>query len=315
MKLVFMGTPDFAVGTLQEIVKAGHEVVGVVTQPDRPKGRGKNLQPTPVKAAAQELGLTIYQPKSIKAPEFVETLRQLQPEAIVVVAFGQLISREILEIPPHGCLNVHASLLPKYRGAAPVQWAVLCGEKESGVTVMRMDEGLDTGDMLAKESVLLEPDETGGSLFEKLSVLGARLLAETLGKLERGEIFAESQPADSPTPYAAMIQKSMGCVDWQKDAEEIERLTRGLDPWPGTFTHFKGKNLKIFKVRIYNLDIPKSWEEAVPGQVVDANEEGIYVKCRRGYLRIEELQLEGKKRMPAADFLRGCRIDAGDILG
>ncbi len=315
MKLVFMGTPDFAVGTLQEIVKAGHEVAGVVTQPDRPKGRGKTLQPTPVKAAAQELGLTVYQPKSIKAPEFVETLRQLQPEAIVVVAFGQLISKEILEIPPHGCLNVHASLLPKYRGAAPVQWAVLCGEKESGVTVMRMDEGLDTGDMLAKESVPLEPDETGGSLFEKLSALGARLLAETLGELEKGNLTAESQPADSPTPYAAMIQKSMGCIDWQKDAKEIERLTRGLDPWPGTFTHFKGKTLKIFKVRVCSQNAWESCKEAVPGQVVDANAEGIYVKCRQDCLRIEELQLEGKKRMQAADFLRGCRIEAGDILG
>ena len=283
MKLVFMGTPDFAVGTLQEIVKAGHEVAGVVTQPDRPKGRGKTLQPTPVKAAAQELGLTVYQPKSI--------------------------------IPPHGCLNVHASLLPKYRGAAPVQWAVLCGEKESGVTVMRMDEGLDTGDMLAKESVPLEPDETGGSLFGKLSALGARLLAETLGELEKGKLTAESQPADSPTPYAAMIQKSMGCIDWQKDAKEIERLTRGLDPWPGTFTHFKGKTLKIFKVRVCSQNAWESCKEAVPGQVVDANAEGIYVKCCQDCLRIEELQLEGKKRMQAADFLRGCRIEAGDILG
>lgn len=315
MKLVFMGTPDFAVGTLQEVVKAGHKVLGVVTQPDKPKGRGKTLQPTPVKAAAQELGIAVYQPKSIKTPEFVETLRKLQPEAIVVVAFGQLISREILELPPHGCLNVHASLLPKYRGAAPVQWAVLCGEIESGVTVMRMDEGLDTGDMLAKASVPLAPDETGGSLFDKLSVLGAKLLAETLGKLEKGEITAEVQPADSPTPYAAMIQKSMGSIDWQKDADEIERLTRGLDPWPGTFTHFKGKTLKIFKVRLCSPEDSENQKEAVPGQVLDAGAEGISVKCGQGCLRIEELQLEGKKRMPAADFLRGCRIEAGDILG
>lgn len=315
MKLVFMGTPDFAVGTLREIVRSGHEVIGVVTQPDRPKGRGKALQPTPVKAAAEELGLMVYQPKSVKAPEFVEILRHLQPEAIVVVAFGQLISKEILEIPPHGCLNVHASLLPKYRGAAPVQWAVLCGEKESGVTVMRLDEGLDTGDMLAKESIPISSDETGGRLFDKLSALGAKLLAETLGKLETGGITAEPQPADSPTPYAAMIEKGMGCIDWQKGAEEIERLTRALDPWPGTFTRFGGKILKIFRVQICDPDKSDGGEEAAPGQVVDTGAAGISVKCGQGCLRIEELQLEGKKRMAAADFLRGCRIEAGDMLG
>lgn len=314
MRLVFMGTPDFAVDTLRQTAAAGHEIVGVVTQPDRPKGRGKALQPTPVKEAAVELGLPVYQPKSVKDPDFVNVLKQLKPDIIVVVAFGQLISREILELPSYGCINVHASLLPKYRGAAPVQWAVLCGEKESGVTVMRMDEGLDTGDMLAKEAIPLAADETGGSLFDKLSCLGAKLLVETLQGLAEGTVVAEPQPADSPTPYASMIQKSMGRIDWAKDAADIERWTRGLNPWPSAFTHLNGKTLKIFKGSVCTIEGAERMPDALPGQVILADEQGIYVKCGQGCLRIEELQMEGKKRMPAREFLRGHTVKAGTIL-
>lgn len=316
MKIVFMGTPDFAVETLRGIAKAGHEILGVVTQPDKPKGRGKALQPTPVKAAAKGLGLPVYQPENVKDPKFVEMLKGLNPDVIVVVAFGQLVSKEILEIPPYGCLNVHASLLPSYRGAAPIQWAVIRGEKESGVTIMRMDEGLDTGDMLAKKTVRLETGETGGSLFDRLSVLGAGLLVETLEKAAAGTVTAVPQSAESPTPYASMIKKSMGCIEWEQKAGQIERLTRGLDPWPSAFTRLNGKTLKIFKSCV--CDPPDmgclDGEDIRPGQVLETDKAGIYVKCGQGCLRIEELQLEGKKRMAAADFLRGCQITEGTVL-
>ncbi len=314
MRVIFMGTPDFAVETLRQTTHAGHEIIGVVTQPDRPKGRGKAMQPTPVKETALELGLPVYQPKSVKDPDFVNVLKELKPDIIVVVAFGQLITREILEIPPYGCINVHGSLLPKFRGAAPVQWAVLCGEKESGVTVMRMDEGLDTGDMLAKAAVPLEADETGGSLFDKLSILGAKLLTETLQGLSQGTVVAQPQPKESPTPYASMIQKSMGLIQWEKDAADIERWTRGLNPWPSAFTHLNGKTMKIFKSSVCSLKGADGWRDAVPGQVVLVEAQGIYVKCGQGCLRIEELQLEGKKRMPARDFLRGHAVEAGTVL-
>lgn len=314
MRIIFMGTPDFAVETLRQAAHAGHEILGVVTQPDRPKGRGKALQPTPVKETAVELGLKVYQPRSVKDADFVNVLKQLKPDIIVVVAFGQLITREILEIPRYGCVNVHASLLPKYRGAAPVQWAVLSGEKESGVTVMRMEEGLDTGAILAQEAIPLEADETGGSLFEKLSLLGAGLLVKTLKKIEEGTVTAQPQPAESPTPYASMIQKSMGRIAWTRDAAEIERQTRGLNPWPGAFTHLNGKTLKIFKCSVCGSDYIKGLSDAVPGQVTLTDERGIYVKCHQECLRIEELQLEGKKRMPAGEFLRGHAVKAGTIL-
>lgn len=314
MKLVFMGTPDFAVETLCSIVRAGHEVLGVVTQPDKPKGRGKTLQPTPVKKAAEGSGLAVYQPEDIRTPAFVEILKGLRPEAIVVVAFGQMLSKEILDIPPYGCLNVHASLLPCYRGAAPIQWAVIRGEKESGVTIMRMDEGLDTGDVLAKRAVPLEKEETGGSLFERLSLLGAELLVQTLGAVAEGKIVAEPQPAVSPTPYASMIKKNMGRIDWAKDAGEIERAVRGLYPWPSAFTHLNGKTLKISKARVCVSMDTENTEGVRPGQVLGTDKQGIYVKCGRDRLCIEELQLEGKKRMPAADFLRGYQIGTGIIL-
>lgn len=315
MRLVYMGTPDFAVETLRRVVKAGHEVLAVVTQPDKPKGRGKTLQPTPVKAAALELGLQVYQYENVRNPEFIGLLEELKPDAMVVAAFGQMLTREILDIPQYGCLNVHGSLLPKYRGAAPIQWAIIRGEAETGVTIMQMDEGLDTGDMLAKAALILEPEETGGSLFEKLSVLGGKLLVETLEKISRGEIQAEAQPEISPTPYASMIQKSMGRIDWGEDAYKIERLARGLDPWPGVFTRLQGKMLKILKCSVKSPENTEEPGQALPGQVIGTDKTGIYVKCGQGCLLIEKLQLEGKKAMGAADFLRGCRVEKGIILG
>lgn len=310
MRVVFMGTPDFSVGTLEALIEAGHEVVGVVSQPDKPKGRKNTLQPTPVKEAAIKHGLPVYQPVKIREQECVETLRALQPDVIVVVAFGQIISREILDIPSYGCINVHASLLPKYRGAAPIQWAVIDGEAESGVTIMRMDEGLDTGDMIAKVIVPLATDETGGSLFEKLSIAGASLLVKTLDSLKDGSAVYEKQPKESTTPYAAMIKKQMGRVDFTKSAIQIERLIRGLAPWPSAFTSVNGKTIKLWSALVSNEDTSLS-----PGTVVRTDQQGIWVQTGAGLVGITELQMEGRKRMDAEVFLRGFTVESGSQLG
>lgn len=312
MRVVFMGTPDFSVGTLRELVKAGHEVVGVVSQPDKPKGRGKSLMPTPVKEAALELGLPVYQPKKVRDSEFLEVLRELAPEVIVVVAFGQIIPQSILELPPYGCINVHASLLPKYRGAAPIQWAVIDGEPESGVTIMKMDTGLDTGDMITKVVVPIEKDETGGSLFDKLSEAGAKLLVDTLPSIADGTAVYEKQPEESPTPYAAMIQKQLGNIDWKRPAVEIERLIRGLNPWPSAFTKLNGKTLKIWSAQVLNESEKDA--AAVPGTILSADAQGLCVKTGQGVLNITELQLEGKKRMDTPAFLRGYAVKPQSVL-
>lgn len=303
MKVVFMGTPDFSVGTLEAILAAGHEVAGVVTQPDKPKGRGKAMQAPPVKLAAMAHELSVYQPVKVRDPEFIEILKDLKPDVIVVVAFGQIIPAAILDLPPLGCINVHASLLPKYRGAAPIQWAVIDGEEESGVTIMYMDTGLDTGDMLAKTVVPLAEDETGGSLFDKLSEAGAQLLVKTLAELEQGRVGPEKQPKDSPTPYARMIKKSDGLINWNLDAGSIERLIRGLNPWPSAYSHMDGKTLKIWKAKICPED-----SEMSPGTVVKTDKMGIYVQTGQGILRLDEIQLEGKKRMTCDAFLRGYEV-------
>lgn len=306
MKVVFMGTPDFSVGTLRALVEAGHEILAVVTQPDKPKGRGKALQYTPVKEAALEYGLTVYQPKKVRDPQFISQLASLGADAIVVVAFGQIIPKEILEMAPCGCLNVHASLLPKYRGAAPIQWAVIDGERESGVTIMRMDEGLDTGDMIAKAVVPLEEGETGGSLFDKLSQVGAKLLVETLEAVGSGQAVYEKQPEESPTAYAGMIQKQMGNIQWAQSAVQIERLIRGLSPWPSAFTFLDKKTLKIWGAHVGE---PETM--AAPGTVISVDKKGIYVATGQGTLCLDEVQLEGKKRMAVSDFLRGYQIGVG----
>ena len=307
MRVIFMGTPDFATGTLEEIVLAGHEVVGVVTQPDKPKGRGKTLMPTPVKEVAMKYNLPVYQPKKVREPEFVEVLRGLKPDVMVVAAFGQIISKEILEMPNYGCINVHASLLPAYRGAAPIQWAVINGDKESGVTIMQMDEGIDTGDMIEKVVVPIAEDETGGSLFDKLSQAGAKLCVKVLQDLEDGKAVREKQPEESTTPYARMIDKKMGSIDWEKPAKEIEQLIRGLNPWPSAYTRLQGKTLKIWKAEV----LLEHSQEA-PGQITEVTKDSIVVQTGQGRLKILELQLEGKKRMDAASFLRGYALKEGE---
>lgn len=311
MRIVFMGTPDFAVGTLEELIKAGHEIIGVVTQPDKPKGRGKTLMPTPVKGVALKHQIPVYQPKKVREKEFTEALRNLSPDVIVVAAFGQIITKEILEIPRFGCINVHASLLPAYRGAAPIQWAVINGEKESGVTIMQMDEGLDTGDMIDKVVVPLAQDETGGSLFDKLSQAGARLCVKVLKDLEEGKAVREKQPEESTTPYASMISKKMGKINWSQSAGFIEQLIRGLDPWPSAYTKLQGKTLKLWKARV----VEEKQEKGRPGEVVQVEKEAFFVQTGEGILKIEELQMEGKKRMDTGAFLRGFQLTCGEILG
>lgn len=308
MKTIFMGTPDFAVGTLKALISSEHEVLAVVTQPDKPKGRGKNMQFTPVKEAAIEAGVPVFQPVKVREPEFVTILQDLKPDVIVVVAFGQIIPENILKIPRYGCVNVHASLLPKYRGAAPIQWAVINGDEKSGVTTMQMDTGLDTGDMLLVQEVALDKEETGGSLFDKLSMVGAELLIKTLKALEDGTVIPEKQPENSPTPYAAMMTKEMGGIDWKKDAVSIERLIRGLNPWPSAYTHLNGKTLKIWRAAVKEEE--SGFE---PGAVVEAKK-ALCVQTGKGVLEIMELQLEGKKRMAADAFLRGYQIERGSIL-
>lgn len=316
-KVVFMGTPDFAVGTLKALLDSEYEVQAVFTQPDKPKGRGKAMQMTPVKEVAVEAGIPVYQPRRIREPENLEILKQYQPDVIVVVAFGQMIPKEILELPPYGCINVHASLLPAYRGAAPIQWAVIRGEKESGVTTMRMDEGLDSGDMILKETVQLEREETGGSLFEKLSATGAKLLIQTLHALEEGSAVCEKQPEESPTPYAAMLTKQMGRIDWKKSASEIECLIRGLNPWPSAYTSYQGKTLKIWAAQVEedkNASARENEESPAPGTVVEVTKKTLKIQTGDGILSVRELQLEGKKRMEVDAFLRGCSVKEGVFL-
>ena len=304
-----MGTPDFAVLPLRELVNAGYEVTGVVTQPDKPKGRGKALMPTPVKEEALKYGLSVYQPDKVKDPAFFEVLKGLEPDIIVVAAFGQIIPKTILDLPEFGCINIHASLLPKYRGAAPIQQAVIDGEKESGVTIMKMSIGLDTGDMISKVVIPLAKDETGGSLFDKLAQAGAKLLIDTLPDIFAGTAVYEKQPEESPTPYASMITKQMGLMDFSRKAEELERLVRGLSPWPSAYTFLKGKNLKVWNCEVGE---PVSGQE--PGTVIRSGKDGICVACCDRELILKEVQLEGKKRMDADAFLRGYQMEDGTRL-
>lgn len=310
MKLIFMGTPDFSVGTLEALIAAGHEITLVVSQPDKPKGRGHELAPTPVKETALKHGLKVFQPKRLRDPETVKTLEETPADAIVVIAFGQIVPASILHMKKYGCINVHGSLLPKYRGAAPIQWAVIDGERESGVTIMQMDEGLDTGDMLLKGSVVLDEKETSGSLFNKLSALGASLCVEALEKLEKGELTPEKQ-GESPTEYARMLTKEMGELDFSRDAVTLERLIRGFNPWPSAYTRLGDKTLKIWAADVCEKQDPKKQ----PGTVTEVAKQDFTVACGEGALKITELQLQGKKRMDAAAFLRGYHLEAGMKLG
>ena len=309
MKVIFMGTPDFAVGALDAIVEAGHEVVLVVTQEDKPKGRGKEIQFTPVKEAAIRHGIEVYQPHRVKQEEPVAKLREYNADVFVVAAYGQILSKELLDMPKYGCVNIHASLLPKYRGAAPIQWSIIDGEKVTGVTTQMMAEGIDTGDILDVIEVEIDKEETGGSLFDKLTVAGSEVILTTLKKLEDGTVTRTPQDHSQST-YAKMLDKKMGNIDFSKSAEEIERLIRGLNPWPSAYTSYSGKTLKIWKAEVMDKDYDGSY-----GQIVDKTKKAIIIKTGQGALAITELQLEGKKRMTTEAFLCGAGFELGEILG
>lgn len=308
MKVIFMGTPDFSVGTLEALAEAGHEVVLAVTQPDKPKGRGGKMQYTPVKEAALARDIPVYQPKKIREPECIEELKKYNADIMVVIAFGQILPKEILQMTPYGCINVHASLLPKYRGAAPIQWAVIDGEKVSGVTTMQMNEGLDTGDMILKTEIPLDPKETGGSLHDKLAEAGAKLCVETLKCLEDKTATWEPQ-GESTTAYAKMLDKNLGNINWNDPAVQIERLIRGLNPWPSAYTHWNDKVIKLWQA-----DVVEDNTDQETGTIVKVEKDSFYVQTGEGLLKIEELQLQGKKRMDAGTFLRGNHLEYGEIL-
>ena len=311
MRIVFMGTPDFAVGSLKALTEAGRdEIVAVITQPDRPKGRGHQLLMTPVKEFALSQGYEVYQPQRVKTPEFVETLRGLQPDLIVVAAFGQLLSQEILDMPQYGCINVHASLLPKYRGAAPIHYAIMQGEKESGVTIMQMDIGMDTGAMLAKVVVPIGENMTMGQLHDELCTKGAELLVQVIPQLEAGKLQAVPQPEAEAT-YATLLQRSMEKIDWTKSAQEIHDLIRGFNPAPGAFTTLPdGKTMKLWSTLV-----SAKTSTAAPGTVFEINKHSFWVACGSGTLEVTEVQPASKKRMQAQVFLNGRGLQLHDVLG
>ena len=313
MKVIFMGTPDFSVGTLEALAEAGHEVCLAVTQPDKPKGRGKEMQFPPVKEAAVSRGIPVFQPQKVRNPECVEYLKRFQADVCVVVAFGQILPKEILDMTPFGCINVHASLLPKYRGAAPIQWAILRGEQVTGVTTMQMDEGLDTGDMLLKTEVPITPQETGESLHDKLAEAGARLAVRTLEELEAGTLHPQKQ-GESTTPYAKMLDKNMGNIDWTRPANEIERLVRGLNSWPSVYARWNGKVMKIWKAGVRSQETGHTMEKAAPGTILTVEKDSFSVQTGDGLLLVKEVQLPGKKHMDVQAFLRGNTVVPGTVL-
>lgn len=310
MKVVFMGTPDFAVGALEAIIHAGHEVTAVVTQPDKPKGRGKEVQISPVKACALAHNLPVFQPVKIRTEESVAELRTYEADIFVVAAFGQILSKEILDMPRFGCVNIHASLLPKYRGAAPIQWAVIDGEEETGVTIQQMNEGVDTGDILSRKIIKLDKKETGASLFDKLAVCGAELIVTTLEEIEKGAIVPEKQDEAKAT-HAKKLHKEIGRLDFSQDAVVLERKIRGLNSWPSAYTHFKGKTLKIWDADVVdkNSISIKSY-----GEVCEVTKDSFCIQTGNGLLKINEVQLEGKKRMEVSAFLLGYSIEKGMVF-
>lgn len=310
MKVIFMGTPDFASESLKNLYEAGHEILAVVTNPDRPKGRGMKVIASPVKQYAIEKNLKIYQPEKVrKNQEFIDEIKSLNPDVICVVAYGKILPKEILEIPHLGCINVHASLLPKYRGSAPIQWAVLNGEKETGVTTMYMDIGMDTGDMILKEKVQIGEDETTGELWDRLSKIGGKLLVETLKQIEEGTAPREKQSEDFT--MAPMLDKKMAKIDWENQtASQIKNLVRGLNPIMGAYTFLKDKKIKFWKVDVAkNISLTEDMEKLANGVVVlSDSKDGLYIKTKNGILKVLEIQGENARRMPIADFLRGNTI-------
>lgn len=303
-----MGTPEFSVPTLKALLASEHEVIGVVTQPDKPKGRGNVMQMTPVKEEAIKHHIPVYQPIRARNSDFIEMIQALAPDVVVVIAFGQILSKTFLEIPKYGCINVHASLLPKLRGAGPIQWSIINGESVTGITTMQMDAGIDTGAMLLKLEIPIERSDTGGSLHDKLSHAGGPLLLETLTAIELGTLQAEPQNNDLAT-HAPMLDKALGHIIWGKDAIELERLIRGLNPWPSAYTYLEGKMLKIWEAQVV-----EGLNDTLPGTLIDIDKDGFIIQCGHKALKLLQVQLEGKKRMTAADFLRGHVLNKGQVF-
>ncbi len=309
MKIVFMGTPEFAVPSLQALHKKGYEIIGVVTQPDRPKGRGQKMSATPVKEAALQLGLRIYQPVKIKDESFIKQLEDLQPDLICVVAFGQILSERILNLPPLGCINVHASLLPAYRGAAPIHWSILRGEKKTGITTMLMNAGMDTGDMLLQKNTKITPEMTSGQLHDELKEMGAQLLLDTIELWKKGELKPHVQDENLAT-YAPLLKREHELIDWREKAEKVNNKIRGLDPWPGAYTLYKNKTLKIREAKMYQVETTKG--EVKAGTVTKiVKGEGFVIQTGEGSLLITKVQPFGKKIMTADSFVNGHQLEVG----
>jgi len=308
LKIVFMGTSGFAVPILQSLFD-NYPVFAVVTQPDRPRGRGRLLSVSPVKERARALGIPVYQPEKVRDPAFIEEIRRLGPRLIVVAAYGQILPRDLLEVPEMGCVNVHASLLPRYRGAAPINWVIAEGESETGVTTIMMDEGMDTGPILLRRAVPIDPKDNTSSLQDRLAKVGAELVVETVRGLKRGEIPPRPQDADQAT-YAPPLKKEDGRIDWTQPARVLYRRIRALSPWPGSFTQMEGRILKIFLA-----DVDEAPHRQRPGCIVDVGPQGIRVAAGKGHLILKEIQLEGKRRLPVKEFLLGHPVEAGAILG
>ncbi len=309
LKIIFMGTPDFAVASLERLIAEGYEVDRVITQPDRPKGRGNRVQSPPVKERALKAGILVMQPERVKDKGFIGALKEIKPDIIIVVAFGQILPEEIINLPAMGCINVHASLLPKYRGAAPINWCIINGEKQTGVTTMYMDTGMDTGDMLLCRAAGIGDDETAGKLHDRLAVMGADLLVETLQGVIKGNLVRKVQD-DAQATYAPQLNRETGRIDWKLDARSIYNLIRGTNPWPGCYTHYQGKRIKLWKAKVLEEE-----SEGVSGEITGVDSAGMVVQTGRGSLLVTEIQMPSSRRMMVEQYLRGNHINVKSVLG
>ncbi len=306
-----MGTPDFAVPSLEMLINEGYDVAAAVTQPDKPKGRGNRMSAPPVKEFALKHGIEVLQPEKIKTQDFIEQIRALKPDLLITAAYGKILSKDLLDVPVLGCINVHGSLLPAYRGAAPINWAVINGESKTGITIMFTDVGLDTGDMLLRKELAIGPDMNVGELHDKMAVLGAEVLKETLLELKKGTLERIPQE-DAASTYAPMMSKELGLIDWNKTAREIHNLVRGTDPWPGAYTFIEGSRMRVWKTSL----VPQASDSSRPnGEILKVDDEGILVKCSDENLLIREVQFDSSKRMSVRDYIRGHQINTGETLG
>lgn len=310
MRIVFMGTPEFAVPSLDMLVNEGYEVAAVVTQSDKPKGRGNKLSAPPVKEYALKRNIKVLQPEKVKTPEFAAELESLKPDLLITVAYGKILPKVVLDIPPLGCINVHGSLLPKYRGAAPIQWSIINGENVTGITTMYTDIGMDTGDMLLKSGIKISDDMTAGELHDKLSILGAQVLKDTLKRLEEGTLERTPQ-VNEEASYSPMMQKDTGLINWTKSAKEIHNLIRGTNPWPGAYSYYAGERMRVWKTEVSD----DSGMGKKPGTIYEVGKDGLIVSTGSGILKILEIQFDSGKRMTVEEYIRGHKIDLGEILG